>query len=50
MLAYDIRVNPEVEAMGAVYVPKEELLQTSDIISLHLPLLPSTAHMLDRAR
>lgn len=30
----------------AEYVPKEKLLEQSDIISLHLPLLPSTRHFI----
>ncbi|NBG87491.1 NAD(P)-dependent oxidoreductase [Isachenkonia alkalipeptolytica] len=29
--------KPEVEALGATYLPKEELLQTVDILSTHLP-------------
>lgn len=50
VLAYDIKPEPAVEAMGVQYVTKEELLRSCDVISLHLPLLPSTAHMLDHNR
>jgi D-lactate dehydrogenase len=34
-------------AQGIDYLPLEELLGTSDIISLHLPLTPETHHLLD---
>lgn len=34
-------------ATGARYVPREEVLSRSDIISLHLPLTPETRHLLD---
>lgn len=50
VLAFDLQPSPEVEAMGVQYVSKEQLLQTSDIISLHLPLTSSTARMLDATR
>lgn len=32
---------------GAVYMTKEEILKEADIISLHVPLLPSTTHLVD---
>lgn len=35
--------------VGGTYVPLEELLQTSDIVSLHAPLTPDTHHMIDAA-
>ena len=34
---YSRRQNPEAEAMGAVYLPKDQLLSTVDIVSTHLP-------------
>ncbi|WP_105969501.1 hydroxyacid dehydrogenase [Streptomyces geranii] len=37
-------------ALGAVPLPLEELLRTSDIVSLHAPETPETYRMLDRAR
>jgi len=44
---YDvIRNKPLEEQFGAKYVEFEELLKTSDIITVHVPLLPSTRHFL----
>lgn len=50
VIAYDIRENPAVTALGIPYVSKEEVLEEADIISLHVPLLPSTYHIIDRNR
>jgi len=47
VLAYDIRKNPDCEAIGAKYVSKEELYAHSDIISLHLPLMKETYHVIN---
>jgi D-specific alpha-keto acid dehydrogenase len=44
-LAYDVR--PEAVAQ---YVPLDELLQESDIVTLHTPLDPQTHHLLNRER
>jgi phosphoglycerate dehydrogenase-like enzyme len=40
----------EAEALGARLIPLDELLATSDVISLHAPLLPETTGMLDARR
>jgi phosphoglycerate dehydrogenase-like enzyme len=44
VLYYDVsRLQQETEtALGMTYIPLEELLRQSDIVSLHLPLLPET--------
>jgi D-lactate dehydrogenase len=47
ILAYDVRQNPEAVELGAEYVPLEELLRRSDIISLHAPLMRETHHLLN---
>lgn len=47
LLAYDVRENPECLALGAGYVSLEELLRHSDIISLHVPLIPQTHHLIN---
>ena len=40
--------NEEEESLGFRYVELEELLKTSDIISLHLPLLESTKNLINK--
>jgi D-lactate dehydrogenase len=45
VLAYDVYQSKEVLEMGISYVPLEELYAKSDIISIHVPLLPNTHHM-----
>ena len=46
VLAFDIRPNPDARSYAA-FVPLDELLAESDIVSLHVPLLPSTKHMIN---
>jgi len=38
------------EETGATKVETDELLKTADIISLHVPLLPSTTHLINEER
>jgi D-lactate dehydrogenase len=45
--AYDIRRNPECEALGVEYVDLETLFEQSDVVSLHCPLTPETKHMIN---
>jgi D-lactate dehydrogenase len=47
LLGYDPVVNPACQELGLVYVPLEELLAKSQIVSLHVPLLPETRHMIN---
>jgi D-lactate dehydrogenase len=47
LLGYDVRENPECLALGMEYVPLEDLLRRSDIISLHVPLMPQTHHLIN---
>lgn len=49
VLAHDLLVNPEVEALGVKYVTFDELLRRSQILSLHLPLTRSSRHLIDAA-
>lgn len=46
ILAYDKYPNKSLEGI-CEYVELETLLKESDVISLHLPSMPSTFHMLD---
>ncbi|MCR4676548.1 MAG: hydroxyacid dehydrogenase [Sphaerochaetaceae bacterium] len=48
VVAYARTKRAEVEAMGVKYVSLEELLSTSDIVSLHTPNNASTKGMIDR--
>jgi D-lactate dehydrogenase len=45
VIAYDVYQSEEVKALGIPYVSLEQLYADSDIISLHVPLLPSTKFM-----
>ena len=46
VLAYDPVVNPEAVLLGIRYGPLEDLLQRSDIISVHCPLNDTTKYLL----
>lgn len=49
VLYHDIRRNKEFEkTYQAKFVSKEELLKKSDFVSLHVPLLPSTRHLIGK--
>jgi D-3-phosphoglycerate dehydrogenase / 2-oxoglutarate reductase len=49
---FDVQPAPaEVEArLGITAVDLDQLIRTSDVVSLHVPLLDSTRHLLDDAR
>lgn len=48
VLLYDVCVDkPFAATLGAQYVPLETLYAQSDIISLHVPLLPETQHLIN---
>lgn len=47
VLAYDLYPSQAAKDMGVQYVPLQQLLASSDIVSLHCPLLPSTRHIID---
>jgi len=49
ILAYDVaieKLRDSVKEAGAEAVPLQELLKRSDFITLHVPLLPQTTHMI----
>ena len=51
VLAYDAREQHLLaEVLGYTYVTLEELLRRSDVVTLHVPALPSTHHLIDRER
>ncbi|MDO4632413.1 MAG: phosphoglycerate dehydrogenase [Eubacteriales bacterium] len=49
ILAYDKYPNAEAAAkLGVTMCSREEVLQQSDIISVHVPAMPETYHFIDR--
>lgn len=48
VLAFDLVANKDLAAKGVDYVPLIDLLQQSDIISLHCPLNEQTKHIIGR--
>ncbi|MFI0236637.1 2-hydroxyacid dehydrogenase [Streptomyces sp. NPDC016845] len=49
LLGWDVAENPECVELGMKYVDKDRLFAEADLISLHVPLLPSTEHIVDAA-
>lgn len=50
VLAFDVKKNEFLsEVLGFQYVPFDELLAQSDIITLHVPAMPATHHLLNEA-
>jgi len=47
VLAYDLQQNSELAAAGVHYTELYELLQSSDIVSLHVPLNSATRHLIN---
>ncbi|RAI45614.1 2-hydroxyacid dehydrogenase [Rhodoplanes roseus] len=49
LLAHDVAENPACLALGARYVPRDELFANADVVTLHCPLTPDTYHCVDSA-
>ncbi|MFJ7072689.1 2-hydroxyacid dehydrogenase [Streptomyces sp. NPDC098781] len=47
LLGWDVAENPACMQLGMRYVPKERLLAESDLVSLHVPLMPETSRLID---
>src|SRR3989344_1955198 len=48
---YDVKPNPDFEKeYDATFLPLEEVLKQADFISIHVPLLPSTRHLINAER
>ncbi|MFI9026050.1 2-hydroxyacid dehydrogenase [Streptomyces sp. NPDC053560] len=47
LLGWDIAENPACTELGMTYVDRERLFAESDLISLHVPLLADTRHLVD---
>jgi D-lactate dehydrogenase len=48
ILAFDIIANKDAEAAGVQYLPLMDLLEQSDIVSLHCPLTEQTKHLINK--
>jgi len=48
LLAYDLYKVPEFDALGK-YVELEKLLEESDIVTLHCPLMDATRHIINKS-
>ncbi len=49
VLAYDVNEQPLLsDVMGFEYCSLDALLGRSDVVSLHVPLVPATRHLIDR--
>ncbi|BFV60550.1 2-hydroxyacid dehydrogenase [Kitasatospora sp. CMC57] len=49
LLGWDIAENPVCRGLGMQYTELPELLSRADLISLHVPLVPATHHLIDSA-
>lgn len=48
VIAYDLKPNAKIaEEFGVMFMSLEEVLQQADVISLHVPYLPSTHHLIN---
>jgi D-lactate dehydrogenase len=47
LIGYDVVQSQECLDLGMRYLPLDEVLAQADIISLHVPLLPSTYHLIN---
>lgn len=47
LLCNDIAPSEDISKLGGQYVPLEQLYAQSDIITLHCPLTPDTAHLIN---
>jgi D-lactate dehydrogenase len=47
LLGWDIAENPACMELGMKYVSREQLLTESDLVSLHVPLMPETHNLID---
>ncbi|MFH8371737.1 2-hydroxyacid dehydrogenase [Streptomyces sp. NPDC018031] len=48
LLGWDVVENADCHALGMAYVDKKQLFAEADLISLHVPLVPETYHLVDR--
>ncbi|MFJ8474493.1 2-hydroxyacid dehydrogenase [Kitasatospora sp. NPDC094011] len=49
LLGWDVAENPACRDLGMHYTELPELLTRADLVSLHVPLVPATHHLIDTA-
>ncbi|CAL9283232.1 D-lactate dehydrogenase [Streptomyces sp. enrichment culture] len=47
LLGWDVAENPDCLALGMEYVERERLFAEADLVSLHVPLVEDTHHLVD---
>ncbi|GGZ05532.1 2-hydroxyacid dehydrogenase [Streptomyces poonensis] len=47
LLGWDINENPDCLALGMKYVERDRLFAEADLVSLHVPLMENTHHLVD---
>lgn len=50
LIGYDVSENTEAKELGLEYVALNDLMAEADIVSLHVPLIPSTKGMISAER
>lgn len=51
VIYYDVKQNEEIEKMGAVFrASLEDVIKEADVVSIHVPLLDSTKHLMNKER
>lgn len=50
ILFYDVLPRPEIEKLGAKKVDLNTLLQESDFVTIHVPLMKETYHLMDEQK
>jgi D-lactate dehydrogenase len=48
LIAYDLYESDEIKSLGAEYHSLDQVIKSSDIISLHCPLTPETKYLVNR--
>lgn len=49
VLAYDVKADPQLQSLGVTYTDLPQIYAQADILSLHVPLVPETHHLIDAA-
>lgn len=45
------RMSPQIEAeYGAAFMPFDDILRMADVVSIQIPILPETVHLIDREK